>query len=95
MPELTYDMSPSPLAARGEYHPLRFRIGSPDVSRVRYAAAAILRSYYGQPMSLTRWRDAGWLVFGWSRDGASQITFPFRWESICQYLTEHGRFDPA
>ncbi|MEA2236240.1 MAG: hypothetical protein QOC81_964, partial [Thermoanaerobaculia bacterium] len=93
--ELTYDMTCSPLATRGVYHPLRFRIGPPDKARVRATASMILESYYKDPMTFTRWRAAEWLVFRWKRDDAWQISRPFRWQSICDYLAEHQQFAPS
>lgn len=92
--ELTYDMTTSSLATRGEYQPIRFRLGSPEKAQVRATASMILESYYKQPMSFTLWRAAGWLVFRWKRGDAWQITRPFSWQAICDYLAEHQRFAP-
>lgn len=94
MVELTYDTRSTPLAATGTYRPLRYRIGPPATERVRWTAARVLASYYGCNLSFTRWRSAGWLVFGWSNSkSVKQITLPFRFEAICEHLKERRSFD--
>lgn len=95
MAELTYEMTSSPLATRGVYYPLRFSIGPPANDRVRATAAEILAAYYGERQSFTRWRAAGWLVFRWQQNQISQISRPFRFESICASLSDHSAFSTA
>jgi hypothetical protein len=90
--DLTYDMTPSALATRGIYQPLRFRIGPPDKAKVRATASMILESYYRKSMSFTQWRDTGPLVFGWRLGDTQQLTKPFTWQSICDYIAENHHF---
>jgi len=95
MAELTFDMQPSPLAARDGYYPLRFRIGPPSKGRVRSVAAAILASYH-QPLSYKQWRKGGPLVVTWTdTNGEGKISKPMSWIALSEYLSYRETFDPA
>ncbi len=93
--EITYDMQPSPLAARGIYTPLRFRIGPPTKDRARYVAALILGRYRGEFLPYTQWRAAGELVVTW-KNGEDQTirSKPFRFEWLVEHLRNDERFVP-